>query len=111
MASPGLATCAAPFLQASCSHLVWALKTLTSLSLQEIFTEGVGKQWRDWPDKTLERHRTTAFHSATGRSVRWFSYLSKPSVWIADDLTDSIPRQLRRFYDLVPAVNTNTALV
>ena len=37
--------------------------------------------------------------------------LSKPSFWIADDLTDSIPRQLRRFYDLVPAVNTNTALV
>ena len=66
---------------------MWALKTLTSLSLQEIFTEGVGKQWRDWPDKTLERHRTTAFYSATGRSVRRFSYLSKPSFWIADDLT------------------------
>ena len=57
----------------------------------EIFTKGVGEQWRDWPDTTLAWHRTTlqlphhlggfgltpacassiaAFYTATARSVR-----------------------------------------
>ena len=62
---------------------------------------------RSWPDRTLAWHRTTlqlphhkggfglkpvcasgvaAFHSATAHSARWFSGLSNPNVWIADDL-------------------------
>ena len=57
----------------------------------EIFTKGVGEQWREWPDTTLAWHRTTlqlphhlggfgltpacassiaAFYTATARSVR-----------------------------------------